>query len=661
MQPEPIEPQTEPSLTEGTAAAPSFPKPLPAVESAIQPGSPSLLAVGQIIGDFEIVDLLGRGAAGAVYLARQQSLGRRVALKITQNIGNEARTMATLEHPHIVQVFSETLDEVGGMRMLCMQYVPGATLAAVLTRLREAPHARLSGAALLAAIDELAGGEAVLDVDALRDRARLAAANYVEAVCWIVARIAEALHFAHRCGVLHRDIKPANILLDPYGRPLLADFSLAQMSLVQPEVESTAFAGKASGDTVFGGTLAYMAPEHLAAFNPARDTGPESVDERSDIYSLGIVLYEMLALRLPYQMPRGNQLDPQTLEIMEQARRSLSVSVPPELSEISFALKSTLARCLAGDPTQRYASAQQLADALDGCRLLESARRRLPTAGLFTRAAAIAPLSTSIALSFLPHVVGNGLTSAYHALVLFPRMSDEQRGMLMKISGSYSVIVFPLFAAMVVLIFGSAAHHWRRLATHQPLTVQEVDRTRRRLLSIPVWAVGMGTTAWLPLLIFLPLSLHLAGGQVSWLEIAHLDVSIVLAYLVATTYGFFVAQYLVVRLFYPTAWGDAAEFVTAPRYELAAVPSRLFRFHVCAGLVPLLGAILLIGSGPEAFDSGRYLAFRWLTVGLIVVGMAGMPFTMHLSGLISRTIDALTRPDVASSRPKDMRAHMNEP
>src|SRR5882757_7906850 len=133
MQPEPIEPQTEPSLTEGTAAAPSFPKPLPAVESAIQPGSPSLLAVGQIIGDFEIVDLLGRGAAGAVYLARQQSLGRRVALKITQNIGNEARTMATLEHPYIVQVFSETLDEVGGMRMLCMQYVPGATLAAVLT------------------------------------------------------------------------------------------------------------------------------------------------------------------------------------------------------------------------------------------------------------------------------------------------------------------------------------------------------------------------------------------------------------------------------------------------------------------------------------------------------------------------------------------------
>ncbi len=225
-----------------TASAPIFPGELPALADLGAAAPPAVIANGEIIDDFQVLQLLGRGAAGTVYLARQQSLDRRVALKITRHVGSEARTMATLEHPHIVQVFSETVDPVGDTRLLCMQYVPGATLANVIARLRDMPREQLSGRTVLAAVDEFSGGELTFDADALRDRERLAAADYVEAVCWIMARLAEALHFAHQHGVLHRDIKPANILLDPYGRPRLADFSLsfASRSEGQPRTRYSA-------------------------------------------------------------------------------------------------------------------------------------------------------------------------------------------------------------------------------------------------------------------------------------------------------------------------------------------------------------------------------------------------------------------------------------
>src|SRR5262249_39055693 len=149
------------------------------------------------------------------------------------------------------------------------------------------------GQAVLEAIDTLSSHQAPFDPSALRDREALAGCDFVEAVCWIGGRLAEALAHAHRPGVLHRGLKPAHILMNRYGRPLLADFNVSH--------DPHQVRGR---EGMFGGTLAYMAPEHLDAFNPDDPTPPEAVDRRSDIYALGMVLFELLTGRLPFAADR---------------------------------------------------------------------------------------------------------------------------------------------------------------------------------------------------------------------------------------------------------------------------------------------------------------------------------------------------------------------
>src|SRR5208282_440970 len=151
-----------------TALAPSCPAPFSTVASDVKPVSIDDVKPGARIDDFEIIGLLGRGAFGAVYLARQISLERQVALKITAWQGGEGRKMARLEHENIVQVFSETAFD-SHTRLLCMQYVSGPTLQAVLDELAEFLPAERSGQKLLDAVDRLVERPAAFDPAAMRN------------------------------------------------------------------------------------------------------------------------------------------------------------------------------------------------------------------------------------------------------------------------------------------------------------------------------------------------------------------------------------------------------------------------------------------------------------------------------------------------------------
>src|SRR5262249_8937100 len=126
--------------------------------------------VGARVDDFELLELLGSGAFARVFLARQTSLGRLVALKVSHNRGQEARTLASLEHDHILRVFSEVIDASRDLRLLCMQYVPGTTLERVIEALRGLPPEKRDGRAILAAVDAQASQPTAFDLAALRDR-----------------------------------------------------------------------------------------------------------------------------------------------------------------------------------------------------------------------------------------------------------------------------------------------------------------------------------------------------------------------------------------------------------------------------------------------------------------------------------------------------------
>jgi tetratricopeptide (TPR) repeat protein len=340
-------------------------------------------------------------------LAEQIALaGRRVALKISRAKGDESQTLAQLQHTHIVPVYSAHVDPASGLQLLVMPYFGGTTLERLLEKAGLQADRHATGRSLVTALDELApdnfltcphgslasatgnsldrslpsmsfgpgslqpttaGGASWLLRRLRLTRTRssrrtlgatvrnlLEQCSYRNAVTWIAARLAEALAHAHQRGILHRDVKPSNVLIASDGQPMLLDFNLAH------DVK-TADCGAAA---YVGGTLPYMAPEHLDAFNSQNPTPASAVDERSDIYSLGVVLFEMLAGRPPFEPEKSEQPLPVLLERMALQRRRGAPSPRAINPAVTRSLDAVVRRCLESDPARRYQQASALAEDL---------------------------------------------------------------------------------------------------------------------------------------------------------------------------------------------------------------------------------------------------------------------------------------------------------
>jgi serine/threonine protein kinase len=242
------------------------------------------------LGDFRIIREVGRGGMGVVYEAEQVSLGRRVALKVLpfavtmdprqlQRFQNEARAAAGLHHTNIVPVYGVGCER--GVHFYAMQYIEGQSLADVIASLKASmgrqPHVETT---------PYHGADAVAQRSPdTMPVARISTAHstkdpgYFRTVTQLGIQAAEALDYAHQMGVIHRDVKPANLMIDATDRLWVADFGLAQ---IQSDTRLTM-----TGDLI--GTLRYMSPEQALAKRVV-------VDHRTDIYSLGATLYELLTL-----------------------------------------------------------------------------------------------------------------------------------------------------------------------------------------------------------------------------------------------------------------------------------------------------------------------------------------------------------------------------
>ncbi|MCU0866346.1 MAG: serine/threonine-protein kinase [Planctomycetes bacterium] len=243
-------------------------------------------------GDFQLLRRLGGGGMGVVFLARQLSLGRTVALKLVradhlllagtrERFRREVDAIARLQHPGIVPVFAA--GEEHGMPWLAMEHVLGASLAEVLQRVRGRDPATLRGSDLHAAVVAIATERQPDATPPSHTMPALFAGTWVSTCLRIARATALALQHAHERGVLHRDVKPSNVMLTPDGRTLLLDFGLAAAE-DQERLTGT-------GNQL--GTPAYMSPEQMRGDS-------RSLDGRTDVYSLGVTLYELIALQIPF-------------------------------------------------------------------------------------------------------------------------------------------------------------------------------------------------------------------------------------------------------------------------------------------------------------------------------------------------------------------------
>ena len=313
--------------------------------SSLNPFGRSAIAFpesGQTIAGFRLVEELGRGTFARVYRAHDRTLADRpVALKISRAGCREPQTLARLQHTNIVPIYSRGTDPASGLQFLCMPYFGRVTLASLLAD--PAVQNARSGRELVAAIERSReDGEPT----PFASRDSLTRRTYPRAVAWWGARLAEALQHAHDRGILHRDVKPSNVLITSDGEPMLLDFNLAHEANLN-----------GLGPERLGGTLAYMAPEHLVAIAEGRSGG---VDHRGDVYSLGVVLYEALGSRPFSSLTAGSSATESLLNAALQRKLG-----PPRIRDkhpdVPAELEAVLQKCLAPDLAVRYATASDLA------------------------------------------------------------------------------------------------------------------------------------------------------------------------------------------------------------------------------------------------------------------------------------------------------------
>ena len=390
---------------------------------------------GQTVDDFDLLLLLGRGAFASVFLARQRSLHRLVALKISAHEGIEPQALAQLEHPHIVRVFDQRI--LPYTRLLYMQYVAGGTLHDALGRMRRIrPLRRRTGQQLL---DAIAG--------AMHDRGEHVPTSELQgalsSIPWsiVVARIgsqvASALDFAHRQGVSHRDIKPANILLDANGTALLVDFNTSFSSELQ----------RMHAKFLFGGSVAYMSPEHLRAFQEHTAANADAVTAQSDIYSLGIVLYEMLVGFRPLeeQATTGDWNDLLSMYVAQRSRPFPSAVWTP-LARYSALLRDTVRRCLEPDPLDRFQSANSVR------RSLQAAAEPVSAAWLDSRGGTARGLILSFpVLSVYAAVIAFNAAAAWFVFNynLIESVRPAGQASFWKVQAAINSIAFPVALALV--------------------------------------------------------------------------------------------------------------------------------------------------------------------------------------------------------------------
>ncbi|MCP2278256.1 Serine/threonine protein kinase [Nocardia amikacinitolerans] len=628
------------------------------------------IEIGQRVDDFDLLTGLGSGAFARVFLARQRSMQRLVAVKISADHGTEPQTLAQLDHDYIVRVFDQRLLDAGEadgtarrLRLLYMQFLPGGTLLGVLRWVRATPPEERSGQLLLDAVDAAMEEKGEIRPTDSSVRAEIAALSWPETVAWLGRRLAEALDYASAHGVLHRDVKPANVLLTAEAVPKLADFNIS----FSRNVEGT------SPVAYFGGSLAYMSPEQLEACHPGRARSAADLDTRSDIFSLGVVLWELLTGAKPYDdstAGAGQRGDDTTLEAMLE-RRCVGVDAAALAripKDCPAALRRVLLTCLQPERSERWSNGATLAKQLDLC-LDERARGLVdPKPGSWRERLQPYILPVMVVAIAVPNMLASLYNIQHNQNLIVERMPEDAQRTFLIITGLVNAVFFPIgfitiiYSMRYMLRVTKGLRHGKR---YDPDTLR---RARTDTLLLGERAVAIPFLLWVLAALTFPVAMELSTGDVTGRDVVHFMASLVVCGAIAASYPFFLATFYLIRCIYPIFLRHG-NISPEDAGRLRALDRRCNLYLAIAASVPLLAvagvtflppedipmvivAVRVLCAGAIIAFIGSYLLFRALEADLRalerVVAPSGEPGAPAAQSGSARYDD---RPRAAAERP----------
>ena len=588
------------------------------------------VAVGDQVDDFDLLTGLGAGAFARVFLARQRSMQRLVAVKISADHGSEPQTLARLDHDYIVRIFDQRVLPEQRLKLLYMQFLPGGTLLGVLRWVRATPVEQRNGQLLLDAVDAAMEEKGEIRPSDSSVRDEIAALTWPETVAWLGRRLAEALDYANTRGVLHRDVKPANVLLTAEGVPKLADFNISY---------SRNTAGT-SPVAYFGGSLSYMSPEQLEACHPHRPGTAADLDTRADIFSLGVVLWELLTGTKPFDDAGAGGGDDTQIDSMLHTRRGgLTEAVLAQLpADCPAALRRVLMTCLAADPTKRFTTGAELAQQLDLC--LDARARDL-----------VDPPPNSWRLRLRPWIfplvalavgVPNGLASWYNihhnGTLIIEKLSPDVQQKFALVALIDNATFFPIGGALMIYLFRRVLSVSRGLRKGRSYDAQTLARARQDVLLGADRIAFIVLGAWLLAGVTTPILLQIISGQGLPLSAyVHFFASLAVCGAIAASYPFFLIAFYMVRSIYPMflQHGDASD---ADARNLRGLDRRSNFYLAVAASVPLLGVAGVTFIAPADIPS-VIVAVRVVCVG----GIIAFIFAYRLFRLLEEDLRALER------------------
>ncbi|CAD75651.1 serine/threonine protein kinase PpkA [Rhodopirellula baltica SH 1] len=583
-------------------------------------GTPTELAVGAVVDDFEIIQKLGEGAFAHVYLARQNSMSRLVALKVANDTGDEPQALAQFDHPNIVRVFDQRQvavrdDEAAGrlseLYLLYMQFHPGGTLADVVRLARSVPLVQRDGDIHLRAVDQALLESAQVVPDRSTTRAWLVGCEWPKVVAWVGLQLADSLHTAHEAGVLHRDVKPANVLLTAEGLPQLADFNVSMAGT----------AGRAGAASSLGGSVGYMAPEHLDAMSITRDGRPEDVGEAADLYSLAVLLWELWQGKRPFDCSHETHSWTELLEEQHAARKR-EFLVPDRLDTPSErVLESVLRSALSVNPGDRPENGAAMSGSLRLAMHPEAARLFDPKPGSWMHVLGkVSPWWLSVVSILLPNIAAGFINYFYNHSEIMPA---EMRASLDEFAIWVNSVAFPLGVGLIVGYTRASARALK--ATRQGESVGEDELNS--MLRLGYRAASIGGTCWLIAGLVYPLLLKARFDEFTDGQAVHFFISLLICGGVAMVYPLFALNVVATCVHYPKMIRQTMRDPNFERHSQQMIGDSE-SFLLIAAVIPLMGAALMV------FSEGQTKEYLLIA---IIAGMIGLLGAFASYRIIVRT------------------------